>query len=136
MEKTKSFEKYTKLKEGIHRINKQSSYTLESIINESNTNWIEPEWGFPKGRRNYLETDLKCALREFEEETGIGRDKIEIIENLCPFEEIFIGSNLKSYKHKYFVAKLKDNVKINISKYQKTEVSSIDWFDINKCKKK
>ena len=30
-----------------------------------------PEWGFPKGRRNMHESDLDCAKREFEEETGI-----------------------------------------------------------------
>ena len=117
-------------------INKQPSYSLESLIKESTTHWIEPEWGFPKGRRNYLETDIKCGLREFEEETGISRDNIELIENLWPLEEIFIGSNLKSYKHKYFLAKLKDGVNISINKYQKTEVSSIDWFDIKKCNKK
>ena len=136
LEKTKSHEKYKKLKEGIHMINKQPSYSLESLIKESTTHWIEPEWGFPKGRRNYLETDIKCGLREFEEETGISRDNIELIENLWPLEEIFIGSNLKSYKHKYFLAKLKDGVNISINKYQKTEVSSIDWFDIKKCNKK
>ena len=31
----------------------------------------EPEWGFPKGRRDGYENDIDCALREFKEETFI-----------------------------------------------------------------
>ena len=75
--------------------------------------WDEPEWGFPKGRRNYKEKDLECALREFEEETGIQKSSLTIIKNLNPFEEIFTGSNLKSYKHK------------STNKAQNTRVSKI-----------
>lgn len=33
--------------------------------------WHQPEWGFPKGKRNREETSLACALREMHEETGI-----------------------------------------------------------------
>ena len=33
--------------------------------------WDQPEWGFPKGKRNREETSLACALREMHEETGI-----------------------------------------------------------------
>ena len=39
------------------------------------------EWEFPKGRRNYMETDIKCALREFQEETGISKESIKIIND-------------------------------------------------------
>ena len=49
---------------------KNTRYTLASLIHKSSTTWLEPEWGYPKGRRNYQEKDLHCALREFEEETG------------------------------------------------------------------
>lgn len=31
---------------------------LEQLINASTTSWKEPEWGFPKGRRNYLEIPM------------------------------------------------------------------------------
>ena len=34
------------------------SYNLEKIIENSSTIWDEPEWGFPKGRRNYQEKEL------------------------------------------------------------------------------
>ena len=105
---------------------------LKDIIDKSTTQWSEPEWEFPKGRRNHKEKDLDCALREFEEETGISRHKIEIVENIIPFEEIFIGTNHKSYKHKYFLAYM-DNLHENLNNYQVTEVSKLEWKSIDKC---
>ena len=119
--------------------------TLNDIIENSNTKWEETEWEFPKGRRNYQEKDIECALREFEEETGIPQQNICIIENVLPFEEIFIGTNYKSYKHKYFLAYvnndnnnnnnnncLSDNNEI-LNNFQKTEVSKIEWKSIDEC---
>jgi 8-oxo-dGTP pyrophosphatase MutT (NUDIX family) len=82
---------------------------LQSIIYESQTEatgcpvWEEPEWGFPKGRRNYQERDYECALREMSEETGYAVTDVKNIKNILPFEEYFMGSNYKSYKHKYYL---------------------------------
>jgi ADP-ribose pyrophosphatase YjhB (NUDIX family) len=103
-----------------------NSYNLQSLIDDSGTNWLEPEWGFPKGRHNNLEKDLTCGLREFEEETGYPAHSVKIIQNLLPYEEIFTGSNYKSYKHKYYVGH------INLAQepykaYQATEISKIAW---------
>ena len=106
--------------------------TLKNIVEESTTRWIEPEWEFPKGRRNNKEKDLDCALREFEEETGISRNKISVVENILPFEEIFIGTNHKSYKHKYFLAYMND-LNEDLDNYQVTEVSKIEWKTYNIC---
>jgi len=97
-----SREKFISLKLGITVNNIE--YTLESLINESTTNWTEPEWGFPKGRRNYQEKDIQCAIREFEEETQYNKQQLKIIQNLAAYEEIFTGSNYKSYRHKYYLA--------------------------------
>ena len=44
-----------------------------------------------------------------------------------PFEEIFTGSNYKSYKHKYYVAFMVDNCNDKLTSYQDTEVSKIEW---------
>lgn len=113
------------------------SINLEQLVNISNTNWFETEWEFPKGRRNYKEKDLDCALREFEEETGITSSKLNIIENVMPFEETFIGTNHKSYKHKYFLAYLLENGDTNesvvLNGFQVTEVSKLEWKTIDKC---
>ena len=100
---------------------------LDLLLKNSNTSWHESEWGFPKGRRNYQEKDLDCALREFEEETGISKENINLIENVLPIEEVFIGSNLKSYKHKYYIAYVENDVDIDLNNYQKSEVSKIEW---------
>jgi 8-oxo-dGTP pyrophosphatase MutT (NUDIX family) len=106
--------------------------TLQDIVNKSTTEWRETEWEFPKGRRNFKEKDLDCALREFEEETGILSSKIKIVENVLPFEEIFIGTNHKSYKHKYFLAYMHDPEEY-LDKFQVTEVSKIEWKTIDEC---
>lgn len=119
-------DKFNSLKNGISFNNKH--YSLESLINESDTSWTYPEWGFPKGRRNNMEKDLTCALREFEEETGYNKRNIHIIQNIIPYEEIFTGSNYKSYKHKYYVAYLDNNVKDEIPQYQYCEISDMNWF--------
>jgi len=105
---------------------------LTNIINKSTTNWLETEWEFPKGRKNYKEKDLDCALREFEEETGISCSKIKIIENILPFEEIFIGTNYKSYKHKYFLAYMNETEEY-LNNFQISEVSKLEWKTIDEC---
>jgi 8-oxo-dGTP pyrophosphatase MutT (NUDIX family) len=109
--------------------------TLKSIVENSKTEWNETEWEFPKGRRNNKEKDLECALREFEEETGISKNKINVVENILPFEEIFIGTNHKSYKHKYFLAYMEEENEemADLEHYQVTEVSKIEWKTIDKC---
>ena len=125
-----SREKFILLKNGIK--NKDTFYTLFSLLDESNFNWTEPEWGFAKGRRNYQEKDLNCALREFEEETGINKNNIKLVQNLLPSEEIFTGANFKSYKHKYYLAYMKKEDDISFN-FQKSEVSKVGWFTINEC---
>jgi 8-oxo-dGTP pyrophosphatase MutT (NUDIX family) len=131
-EEASSVKKFDLIKSGIIIDNVKT--TLSDIIEKSNTKWKETEWEFPKGRRNYQEKDLDCAFREFEEETGISKSNINIIENVLPFEEIFIGTNHKSYKHKYFLAYSKENEsEYNLENYQKSEVSKLEWKTIDEC---
>ena len=70
----------------------------------NSTIYTNPEWGVPKGRRQNKESDLKCALREFSEETGIASNLIKIYKNVIPLEETYIGLNGVEYKHTYFLA--------------------------------
>lgn len=127
-----SNKKLEQLRSGVYVNKTNETIKLEDIIKMSTTKWKETEWEFPKGRRNHQEKDLECALREFEEETGIPQSKLKIIENLMPFEETFIGTNFKSYKHKYFLGTL-DETNINLDTYQKTEVSKIEWKSLEDC---
>lgn len=102
---------------------------LKTLINNVSYNWSEPEWGFPKGKKNYNEKDYNAAVREFNEETGIPIQDIEVIQNIKPFEECFIGSNYKAYKHKYYLAKLKK--KPLLDNYQRSEVSEQGLYTKN-----
>jgi 8-oxo-dGTP pyrophosphatase MutT (NUDIX family) len=137
-----SMKKFNNLKMfGITTPSSQSSTSgqvvkLKDIIERSPTKWSETEWEFPKGRRNFLEKDMDCALREFQEETGYLRFSILIYENVMAFEEIFIGSNHKCYKNKYFLGKLntpeEDDINISFS-FQQSEVSKIEWKTLDEC---
>ena len=132
VEEVISKEKFNSLKNGI--TNKNIFYNIETIIQETDKeNWEEPEWGFPKGRRNYMEKDYDCALREFVEETGFNITKLKNIQNILPFEEIFTGSNYKSYKHKYFVSYIDYDETMSMDKFEKTEVSKMDWNTYEEC---
>jgi 8-oxo-dGTP pyrophosphatase MutT (NUDIX family) len=106
---------------------------LAILLSETVTDFVEPEWGFPKGRRNNNETDYDCAIREFCEETGFTIDMIHPIHNVTPFEEIFVGSNYISYKHKYFLVYMEYNDTLNLDNYQRSEVSKMCWSRIGTC---
>ena len=120
--------KFNKLKCGF--VNILESYNLKDLVDLCDKKYDEPEWGFPKGRRNYHEKDIVCGLREFEEETGYKKSDIDIFNNIVPFEEIFTGSNYKSYKHKYFVGII-NNAIIPINNFQINEISEIKWVPID-----
>jgi hypothetical protein len=117
--------------------NKIIGYNLNLLIDNCDAYWEDAEWGFPKGRRNFNENDLDCGLREFCEETGFvySKGKCDIINNIFPFEEIFIGSNYKSYKHKYFLMFVDydySQTSFNVVS-PNYEVSIIQWKNIEDC---
>lgn len=93
--------------------------------------WEYPEWGFPKGRRNYQESNLHCAIREFEEETGFTKDDYVVLDKLSPLEETFVGTNGINYKHIYYIAISVSNKVPEIDNnnyHQFNEIGDIGWF--------
>ncbi len=137
IEERSSAEKLNNLREGIRVLNRKTNeyvvINLEDLLKNTNTNWTEPEWGFPKGRRNHLELDIECALREWEEETGYTRNDIDLVQNLAPFEETFTGSNYKSYKHKYYLGLYVGN-DTNNPQFDTTEVGKLEWKSFDESK--
>lgn len=123
--------------DNVQRYNNIIGYNLNLLIDNCGTYWDEAEWGFPKGRRNFYESDLDCGLREFCEETGFvySSEKCNIVSNIFPFEEIFIGSNYKSYKHKYFLMFVDYEYSLNCMKtfVPNYEVSMIKWKTFDEC---
>lgn len=102
----------------------------KQIIHATQPKYDIPEWGFPKGRRNYYEKDLDCAKREFSEETGLDDSDITILDRIYPIAETFTGTNQVKYKHVYFLATTQTLKKLNAtnSELQKQEVGDIGWF--------
>ena len=121
-----SVEKFNSLKDG-----GEGLLNLDFYVNNIRPQWKSPEWGFPKGRRNYQETDLMCANREFQEESGILQKDYEINKNINPVEEVFIGTNGIQYKHVYYIAFSKSDEEIFINPnntIQTEEIGDIGWF--------
>ena len=121
-------EKLEHLRNGI--MTNYNFYTLGDCIKEASSiqHWSQNDWGFPKGRKNFNETDLNCATREFTEETGINETLISVITNIVPYEEIFTGSNFKSYKHKYYLGYIENGeIAVNLAGFQKEEVGNMEW---------
>ena len=106
---------------------------MSKLFRDFKPKYSQPEWGFPKGRRNSREKDIDCALREFEEETGIMRESIKLVQNVYTLEENFTGSNLKSYKHKYYLAYIPYEHSNNLNNFQRSEIGNMKWMSINEC---
>lgn len=104
------------------------------LVYEHRSEWSEPEWGFPKGRRMRGETDVDCAIREFYEETNIPRSAYTLCRNLC-FEEVFMGTNSVQYKHVYFIGLLKKEIDVTqkLTAVQRREISCVRWMSFREC---
>lgn len=87
-------------------------------------------WDLPKGHVDAGETNLQCALRELDEETGIQAEDIEIVDGFKFKHSYFVndkrnsfGNQPKKKKLIVFAARLIRDVKIKL-----TEHESYEWF--------
>jgi ADP-ribose pyrophosphatase YjhB (NUDIX family) len=137
---TESKAKFEKLRQGfILKLyeNETTLFNIDYLINNSVSNVVEAEWGFPKGRRNINEHDFSCAFREFREETGINPKYIRVYADTKPFEETFSGTNNVRYKHVYYLASCLNEIKIDVAtKTQVKEIKDIRWFSYEKAQEK
>ena len=91
------------------------------------------EWGLPKGRRNFHETDESCAVREFVEETGFSRSDFVIESTIKPLQEDYIGDDNKPYRNIYYVA-TSSRKSCYVSPYlqsQSAEIAQIAWMNMS-----
>ena len=101
----------------------------------SGNKYDEPEWGFPKGKKDPNEDELDCAKREFKEETDFNNDEYTLLK-MNPINELFMGSNKIKYKNKYYIAQSFSNKipKINRNNNKQImEVGDISWFNRDEC---
>lgn len=128
----KAMKKFNRLYDGVTI--EDTHVSIKSLVEGSKTKWESPEWGFPKGRRNLKEKDLACALREFEEETDISSNLLDVKMDIEPVEETFTGSNNKCYRHIYYVAHCKRDITPSINKnkpLQMIEIGDIQWLNFS-----
>lgn len=84
-------------------------------------------WSFPRGKISKDESDIDCAVREVEEETGFNCRHL-INENDC------VERNIKGKNYKiYLVKNVPEDTVFETPKY---EISQIQWFDIKTIQKK
>jgi len=104
---------------------------LSRYIEISDTAWAEPEWGFPKGRRSVRETEVDCALREFEEETALSRRIVHLVDDVSPESELYVGTNGIPYRQVYFIGGCASNSTAThqpSNRVMSREVGDIGWF--------
>ena len=110
---------------------------LNFYLKHINPRWNNPEWGFPKGRRDgKTEENLSCARREFEEETGIKNYEYSILNKIEPLEEKLIGTNGVEYRHIYYLSVNKNentNDIDNIFEYDKNEIGEVRWMTFDEA---
>jgi 8-oxo-dGTP pyrophosphatase MutT (NUDIX family) len=138
-DKENSRNKLMAIREGITLDVSGNSANLQDFVDQCTVHWETPEWGFPKGRRDGNESDLECALREMQEETGLTPEDICIIHNLEPLNETFFGSNHVHYCHKYYIVYVPDGSQVQYqadNPHMRREIGGIGWFPLNEALQK
>jgi 8-oxo-dGTP pyrophosphatase MutT (NUDIX family) len=93
-------------------------------------------WEFPKGRRaSFHEPALSCAIREFEEETGISKQDYLVLPE-CKHRISFTHMGTR-YNYIYYVAVARRDLEpqINLRTLnQVSEVSEVRWMNIEQIR--
>jgi len=115
------------------KFNKIKTINLCDLINFENI-YETPEWGFPKGRKDKNEKNIDCAIREFEEESGIPSSNYLIFNRLNTVEEIVECDENKIYKLIYYLAIISDDSELTMNnKYQQYEIGDIKWLSLEEA---
>jgi 8-oxo-dGTP pyrophosphatase MutT (NUDIX family) len=130
-----NMKEYNMAKNKFNNLNsdKNLELNLDFFINNVRPLFKQNEWGFPKGRKNYTESPLECALREFTEETNIKLSDISLIPNINPIEENLIGTNGIPYRHIYYVAETKLDMITDVK--NNNEIGNIGFFSFHDATK-
>ena len=113
----------------------RSRGALSAAVAASTTTWVEPEWGFPKGRRSSAESELTCALRETYEEAGVHKRDLRIM-SMDPLLEEYTGSNGISYRHRYWLAEAPSTLEVHLDPLnveQIREISDVRWCSLDEA---
>lgn len=106
----------------------------------------ENPWEFPKGRKHHHENNIRCAIREWEEETKMSEKDLTVI-TCRPYIENYKGYNGKNYKSIYYLAIMDydkvceyvENIKYKSSQFRQyitEETQDIKWLSREEAKNK
>ncbi len=133
---------YKKNKEYLQEKIKENINKFIDKFQKENIGLNENNWGFAKGRKKIRESEIECALREFEEETTINRKDIIIQKDKYQkYEEVYNGTDNKIYRSIFYLGYIKEIPKIkllysNINRpYITPEVSEIKWCNLSESLK-
>lgn len=111
--------------------------TVNNIINRKKSGQIPKSlgWGFPKGQRNIYESDFKCAIREFQEETNYDFIDFRVAHKRKLYDR-FVGINGRRYEYRYYIAtpkvELHDPFIDDTNPDQHNEIRNIKWVTYEK----
>jgi len=108
---------------GIIVINKNDLMHETILVSTSFDNY-----SFPKGKRNKGESSLDCAWRELNEETGLTKEDVELVDNFTIDE----NSDRGNVATRYFVGKLKNKRDIS---FDKDELKNAEWITLDNAYK-
>jgi len=92
-------------------------------------NYYVNMYQIPKGhKKNRTESELICAIREFEEETGLTPDKYKVHSNFSFTYDLHVNRTI--YRMKYYLATLKADV-TNIYVPKSREIEEVREYNIN-----
>jgi hypothetical protein len=117
-----------------YKTSKEKFYYLKlkknNLLKNTKSTFKFNEWGFPKGRREPYESDMVCAIREYEEETSLQEKNYTVLDNCKPIRENLKGTNNINYAHNYYLGLLDNqNLKLRDNK----EIGDIKLMNINQC---
>lgn len=109
---------------------------LKSInfFDNLNSEYVSTEWEIPKGGKKYNESNIDCAIREFEEETSLNQNNYKIISCIEPIHDIFVGTNNKEYRHIFYTAIYNNNNNSEENNHSNNEIECVKWCSWNDIK--
>lgn len=106
--------------------------SFSSLFDKYPATRTEPDWEFPKGRRDEGESDQQCAIRECKEETTLESSDYKLYLHVKPFQEKFMGINQIKYCNSYYLAEVTNNDKLIYydpsHTEQNKEIRKIGWY--------
>lgn len=110
-------------------LREESVLTWAILLQRLPSPFKEPEWGFPKGRRNPNESEWTSACREFHEETRLSDHDLRLIPELPHMVENYWGSNGTPYQSKYFICESQNDQLPEVLP-DDPEISAMRWVPL------